>query len=168
MRTQDHSDKGYPLPEEAVLIALPTCTLGIRHDTPEHIGEIYFAPPGSLLQKPCLPLAEQFIEEISRYLIDPHYDLHLPLAARGTAFQQQVWQKIRAIQPGRTRHYGELAGELTSAARAVGQACAANPFPLVTPCHRVLGKTGLVGFAHAKGGWLVETKRWLLQHEGVF
>jgi len=60
---------------------------------------------------------------------------------------------------------GELACVLGSVPRAVGQACGANPFPLATPCHRVLAKLGPGGFAHARGGWLLETKLWLLQHE---
>ncbi len=60
-----------------------------------------------------------------------------------------------------------MARTLGSAARAVGQACGANPFPLVVPCHRVLGSKGIGGFANHTEGWLIETKRWLLWHEGV-
>ena len=75
--------------------------------------------------------------------------------------------KISAIEAGRTRSYGELARELRSAARAVGQACGANPLPLVVPCHRVLAAGGIGGFAHSEGGFLLEVKRWLLAHEGA-
>ena len=51
--------------------------------------------------------------------------------------------------------------------QAVGQACGANPFPLIVPCHRVTSAQGLGGFAHSSGGWLLEVKRWLLRHEGA-
>ncbi len=82
----------------------------------------------------------------------------------GTAFQQRVWTMARAIPWGQTRTYGELAQELgrPHAARAVGQALAANPCPMVIPCHRVIGANGgLCGF----GGGL-EWKARLLQLEG--
>ena len=82
-------------------------------------------------------------------------------------FQQQVYALTRAIAPGQTRSYGELARELgrVGLARAVGQALGANPFAPVIPCHRVLGATGLaVGFS-AGGG--TASKLHMLQLEGV-
>lgn len=74
---------------------------------------------------------------------------------------------IAAIPRGRTATYGELATSLGSAPRAVGQACGANPFPLIVPCHRVTSAAGLGGFANAREGWLLEVKRWLLAFEGA-
>lgn len=68
----------------------------------------------------------------------------------GTAFQQEVWAITRAIPRGQTRTYGQvarLAGRPVGAARAVGQAMARNPWPVVVPCHRVVGHDGrLTGF----------------------
>lgn len=81
----------------------------------------------------------------------------------GSPFQQSVWQALTAIPPGKTRTYGELAALLDrpGAARAVGQACGANPIPVLIPCHRVLASQGrLGGFS---GG--LEWKRRLLQRE---
>ena len=52
-------------------------------------------------------------------------------------------------------------------ARAVGQACGDNRLPLVIPCHRVIGASGLGGFAHRSGGFELTVKRWLLEHEGA-
>lgn len=85
-----------------------------------------------------------------------------PFLLAGTAFQQRVWQQIAAIPYGQTKTYGELAELLRQkgAARAVGQACNANPLALLIPCHRVVGVGGLGGFA---GG--VEVKKRLLQME---
>ena len=68
----------------------------------------------------------------------------------GTEFQQQVWAITREIPRGQTRTYGQvarLAGRPVGAARAVGQAMARNPWPVVVPCHRVVGHDGrLTGF----------------------
>lgn len=87
----------------------------------------------------------------------------LPLAARGTAFQCDVWRVLREVPFGETTHYGALAARLgrASAVRAVGAANGANPLSIVVPCHRVVGRDGsLTGYA---GG--LARKRWLLDHE---
>lgn len=61
---------------------------------------------------------------------------------------------------------GGLAKTVKSAPRAVGQACGANPYPVVVPCHRVVAAGGgLGGFARQGGGFLLDVKRWLLAHE---
>ena len=83
----------------------------------------------------------------------------------GTAFQLQVWAKLRTIPPGSTMTYGQLAARLRrpDAVRAVGTANGANPIPVVVPCHRVIGADGsLTGYGSG-----LERKRWLLEHEGV-
>lgn len=71
---------------------------------------------------------------------------------------------MAAIPFGATRSYGDLAREIGRPAQAIGQACGANPIPILIPCHRVLAARGLGGFS-AWGG--VETKVWLLRHEGA-
>jgi len=82
-----------------------------------------------------------------------------------TAFQRRVWLVVRDIPYGETRSYGQIARQVGSpgAARAVGQAMAANPVPIVVPCHRVIGSDGdLRGF----GGGL-DLKRRMLKLEGA-
>jgi O-6-methylguanine DNA methyltransferase len=72
----------------------------------------------------------------------------LPLdTSRGTPFQQEVWGAIGRIPFGETRTYGEIARMIgrPEATRAVGQACGANPLPIVIPCHRVVGAGGRPG-----------------------
>jgi methylated-DNA-[protein]-cysteine S-methyltransferase len=89
----------------------------------------------------------------------------LPLAPRGTAFQEQVWTTLAAIPYGNTWSYLDLANALgkPTATRAVGAANGRNPLPIVLPCHRVIGANGaLTGF----GGGL-PTKEFLLRLEGV-
>jgi O-6-methylguanine DNA methyltransferase len=72
-----------------------------------------------------------------------------PFVENGTEFQRRVWEGIAEIPYGETKTYGELAISLGNpgAARAVGQACNANPLALIVPCHRVIGSSGLGGFA---------------------
>ena len=110
---------------------------------------------------------ESVTRQLGRYFADGQGTFDLPLALAGTQFQRRVWSLMRAIPPGETRTYGSIAGELGSAARAVGQACRANPLPIVVPCHRVVGAKGLGGFAGDTSGRKLEVKRWLLRHEGA-
>ncbi len=89
----------------------------------------------------------------------------IPLDLGGTAFQQTVWKRLRAIPAGQTISYRDLAAAIgaPAAVRAVGAANGANPVSIVVPCHRVIGADGaLTGYG---GG--IARKRWLLAHEGV-
>ena len=95
----------------------------------------------------------------------PGQRLDLPLDIRGTAFQERVWQALRAIPPGRTATYAEIARAVgrPKAARAVAQACAANPLAIAIPCHRVVRADGDVSGYR----WGVERKRALLDREAA-
>jgi O-6-methylguanine DNA methyltransferase len=77
----------------------------------------------------------------------PHGKLPPLDLSRGTEFQQFVWAELMTIPAGRTRTYGEVAGLVgrPRAVRAVGQACGANPVPLLVPCHRVVAAGGGLG-----------------------
>jgi len=83
-------------------------------------------------------------------------------------FNRRVYEIARAIPPGSTLSYGEVAARLgdPTAARAVGQALGDNPFPIVVPCHRVLAAQGKMGGFSAPGG--TATKRRMLTIEGAF
>ena len=107
------------------------------------------------MAEPLRQLAAYFAGELQRF--------DLPLAPRGTPFQQEAWRVLREIPFGETITYGEQARRLgdPNKSRAVGAANGKNPIPIVVPCHRVVGANGqLTGF----GGGL-ETKAWLLDHE---
>jgi len=116
---------------------------------------------------PLASLPDWISRRLEAYFARPETRFDLPLALAGTPYQLRVWSVLRAIPVGETRTYGDLAHELGSAARAVGQACRANPCPIVVPCHRVVAKQGLGGFAGDTSGRRLEVKRWLLRHEGV-
>lgn len=88
----------------------------------------------------------------------------LPLRIDASPFVQKVCDVMRAIPYGDTMTYGEIADQVGVAAQPVGQACGANPIPIIIPCHRVLSASGLGGFSGAGG---VETKIELLKLEGA-
>lgn len=111
------------------------------------------------------PMASAIGRELSAYFEDAAYRPRLALAARGTAFQQRVWQALCALSPGETISYGDLAGRLGSGARAVANACRANPLPIVVPCHRVIAARGPGGYAGQREGSMLARKLWLLAHE---
>jgi methylated-DNA-[protein]-cysteine S-methyltransferase len=99
--------------------------------------------------------------------------LDLPLdMSEVPAFHRRVYRLVREIGPGSTATYGQIAARLgePSAARAVGQALARNPFAPVVPCHRVLaaaGRTGAFGAGGFSAGGGVVTKLTMLQIEGA-
>jgi methylated-DNA-[protein]-cysteine S-methyltransferase len=144
----------------------PFGVLGVR-TSGGRLAEIVFLKPGSAALAPRDGVAARACAQLESYFADPEFCFDLPLAPCGTPFQRRVWSRIAAIAPGHTRSYGEIASEIDSAARAVGQACGANPLPLVVPCHRVLAASGIGGFAHHDEGFHLSVKRWLLAHEGV-
>ena len=153
-----------PEPHAAV-VAAPGFALGVRC-TGEEVTAIEFLEPQPE-RAPDSALAAEAVRQLHAYLADPAFQFGLPLRPSGTAFQRRVWEQIAAIPPGQTRSYGQLAKNLKNAPRAVGQACGANPFPLVVPCHRIIAGNGrLGGFSRQGGGFLLDVKRWLLRHEG--
>jgi methylated-DNA-[protein]-cysteine S-methyltransferase len=150
--------------DEAILTA-PFGSLGISLEGGSLIG-LAFMPPAPC-RAPATALGAAVVAQLQQYFADKDFRFDLPLALRGTAFQRRVWRAIAAIPSGSTRSYGEIAADLGVPARAVGQACGDNPLPIVIPCHRVIGATGLGGFAHASHGFTIAVKRWLLEHEGA-
>lgn len=110
------------------------------------------------------PLLRRALEQLRAYFAGALTQFDLPLRVRGTDFQRRVCDAIAAIPYGETRSYGDLAKALNVPAQAVGTGCGGNPIAIIIPCHRVLGTSGLGGFS-GKGG--VETKVWLLRHEGA-
>jgi methylated-DNA-[protein]-cysteine S-methyltransferase len=108
------------------------------------------------------PLLKETIRQLNAYFDGELTQFSLPLNPEGTTFQQGVWKQMCLIPTGQTRTYGELSNELKSSAQAVGNACGANPIPVIIPCHRILAANGLGGFSGAGG---IETKTALLKLE---
>lgn len=151
----------------SAVAAFPFGNLGVRTANGV-ITELCYLPPGFAARAPQDAAAELALAQIGQYCADADYQFTLPLKQAGTEFQQKVWDALRSIPRGSTRTYGELAKHVGSVPRAVGQACGANWFPVVVPCHRVTAASGLGGFSNSDdpNGYLLGIKRWLLAHEG--
>lgn len=115
--------------------------------------------------EPPAPVLERARDQLDAYFEGRLKEFDLPLAPMGTTFQKRVWQALAAIPHGTTRTYGQLAGELATAPRALGGACGRNPLPIIVPCHRVLAADGSLGGYSGMDG--IDTKRFLLTLEGV-
>lgn len=142
--------------------------MGIRTESGA-LRELVYLPPRFAEKSPADKLSEQTAKQLERYFREPDFRFDLPLLPAGTVFQQKVWKTISAIPRGQVLTYGQVAKLIGSAPRAVGQACGANWYPLVIPCHRVTATGGLGGFSHQDDvtGFHLGVKRWLLAHEGV-
>ena len=124
---------------------------------------------GAITQTPFPELAAAATQnvhaQLGEYFRGERRDFDVVLEAQGSEFERAVWQRLRAIPYGVTTSYGAIATELglVNGARAVGRANAANPIPIIIPCHRVIGGDGqLTGF----GGGL-PLKQALLELEGA-
>lgn len=148
------------------VVRAPFGNVGIRIDSGV-VSEMVYLPASIASRAGRGGLAKEAARQVTAYLRDATFRFDLPLADRGTAFQKKVWGVIRAIPSGGALTYGEVARRIRSAPRAVGQACGANWFPLVIPCHRVLAANGLGGFAQGDDRFHLDVKRWLLAHENV-
>jgi len=146
------------------IISAPFGKLGIRCSDTDLLG-IEFLPGKTKTQAPVSEMAKAICAELEAYLVDAKHEIDLPFELDGTHHQCNVWQAMLAIPCGQTLSYGELAKKIGSSAQAVGQACGHNPIPIVIPCHRVVGKTGLGGFMKHAEGESLDIKRWLLAHE---
>lgn len=112
------------------------------------------------------PLLERVAEQLREYFAGERRDFDVPLGAKGTAFQQLVWDALIEIPYGVSCSYGHIARAIgrPAASRAVGAANGRNPIAIIVPCHRVIGSSGhLTGYG---GG--IPTKKWLLEHEQKF
>ena len=95
-------------------------------------------------------LEQEARRQLEEYFTGQRKTFDLPLRPHGTDFQRRVWEQLLQIPYGQTATYGEIAKRIgnPNAARAVGQACNANPIPIFIPCHRVVGSNSrLTGFA---------------------
>ncbi|HDX9580379.1 TPA: methylated-DNA--[protein]-cysteine S-methyltransferase [Bacillus pseudomycoides] len=110
------------------------------------------------------PIVEQCVMELDEYFHKKRTEFTVPLQAKGTSFQKQVWNALCSVPYGKSASYLDIAEKIGNpkAVRAIGGANSRNPISIIVPCHRIIGKSGkLVGY---EGGlW---RKEWLLKHEG--
>ena len=109
---------------------------------------------------------EDCVLQLNEYFKGDRKQFSLKLNAKGTAFQERVWNELLTIPYGKTSSYLELSKQLgdVKAIRAVANANGKNPLWIIVPCHRVIGSDGsLTGYA---GG--LHRKKWLLEHESPY
>ena len=138
------------------------CTIAFDDDPDELLGCLKRRFKHAALREDRTEL-RHWVDAVIAFLKAPNHDLKLPLDIQGTAFQRRVWKALQAIHAGTTASYSDVARAIGNpkAVRAVAQACASNPVPLVIPCHRVVRANGeLSGYR-----WGVKRKSWLLRTE---
>jgi methylated-DNA-[protein]-cysteine S-methyltransferase len=106
------------------------------------------------------------LEQLESWFAGERRDFDLPLEPLPTSRGTELRAAMIGIGYGDTLSYGELARQTGSSARAIGQLCSRNPFPILVPCHRVLADGGRLG--NYSGGDGPKTKSWLLDHERLF
>ncbi|WP_417678652.1 methylated-DNA--[protein]-cysteine S-methyltransferase [Roseibium sp.] len=113
---------------------------------------------------PCA-LLDEALTQLRAYFDGRLKTFDLPLAPKGNDLHQAVFKAMLDIPYGQTRTYGDVAKELGTFGQPVGQACGANPIPVIIPCHRILAATGLGGYSGSGG---LDTKIALLKMEGGY
>ena len=152
------------MPAYNAILDAPPCRLGAIF-TGEALTRLDFLPADTRASVTHDARARHLANELDAYWGDPAHAFDVLFVPAGTPFQLRVWRALMGIPPGQPMTYGALARLLGTAARAVGQACGANPLPILIPCHRVVAAYGLGGFMHASSGTPLEVKTWLLAHE---
>lgn len=143
------------------LIATPIGPMRIE-GTEEHLGQIIIGVEG-VPGRGSSPALREAVEQLEQWFAGERRSFDLSLAPSATARATILREGLIAVPFGQTISYGQLSRVLGSSARAIGQLCARNPFPLVVPCHRVLNQDGGLGAYSAGQG--PATKSWLLDHE---
>ncbi|MHB0983518.1 MAG: methylated-DNA--[protein]-cysteine S-methyltransferase [Thiobacillus sp.] len=152
------------MPEYDVILSAPICRLGVCF-TGSALTRLDLLPPDASVSTQLDARARQLAHELDAYWQNPAHPFDVLFVPQGTPFQLRVWHALLAIPAGQPTTYGALAKRLGTAARAVGQACASNPLPILIPCHRVVAANGPGGFMHASSGAPLDVKTWLLAHE---
>lgn len=109
--------------------------------------------------------AKHVTTALNDYFSNGSHTFDVPLRLEGTPFQKRVWSALQQIPYGQTLTYGELAKQLNTSPRAIGNACRRNPTPIIVPCHRIVGQNGLTGYAGQTQGASMNIKHYLLTHE---
>lgn len=154
----------------ATIVNSPVGYLGLQLDGQtltgiEFLGRKISSSQQAYLNKQPNACVKRIQSSLNEYFSNPK-DVRPPVSLlNGTEFQKKVWRVLAQIKPGETRTYGDIAGEINSSARAVGNACRRNPIPIFIPCHRVVSASGRGGFMGKTSGEAMDIKEWLLANE---
>ena len=119
------------------------CSVKAGRSDEELVRALHAEFPRATIER--APRAKRYLDSLNKHLSGQ--EMRFPLDIRGTDFQMKVWAALTAIPAGETRSYHEVAEMVAKprAVRAVANACASNPVPLIIPCHRVIRKDGNLG-----------------------
>jgi len=111
-----------------------------------------------------IPFSEAALQ-IAQYFKNPRFKFTVAYELHGTPLQIKIWQALTKIPVGKTVTYNDLAKQLGTSPRVIGNACRNNPLPIIIPCHRAVATNGNGGFCGTTSGKMLELKQWLLAHE---
>lgn len=149
-----------PLSMPSAAIATPVGRLTVSESGGRVTGISWRkAPEGEMT-----PTLKEALTQIHDYFEGSRKDFDLPLADAASAAELAVRDAMLAIPAGSTLTYGDIGKQTGLPPQTVGQFCGRNPYPIVVPCHRVVGQA-VSGYYSGAGG--ADTKHWLLAHEGA-
>lgn len=142
------------------IIQTPIGKLGIS-TLDQLLTRLDFLTDDTGLIAPQGEIIDNIVNQLNQYFQCPSFQFNIPYQLQGTPFQNKVWQTLSKLPLQKTVSYGALAKKLKTGARAIGNACRANPLPILVPCHRVIAQGNLGGYK----GKEIAIKKWLLNHE---
>ncbi len=148
------------------VIDSPIGKLGIiLNEANNAVTHIDFLAKQHKINAPNSPAVKRVCKKIQAYFDKQHTAFDIDTEITGTTFQLRVWKALTKIPAGKVKTYGQLAKQLNTSARAIGNACRQNPVPLIIPCHRIVASSGMGGFSGKTSGKPLQIKEWLLEHE---
>jgi methylated-DNA-[protein]-cysteine S-methyltransferase len=114
------------------------------------------------------PQDHEIQQQFRQYWLSADKHIHIKLLKQGSAYRHKVWTEMCKIPCGETMTYSALAKKIGSSARAVGNACRDNPYPVIIPCHRVVSVSGMGGYCGQTEGDLMAIKSKLLAFEAAY
>ncbi len=142
------------------IIQTPIGKLGIS-TSDQLLTRLDFLADDTELMAPYEEITDSIVNQLNQYFQYPSFQFNIPYRLQGSPFQNRVWQTLSKLPIKKTVTYGTLAKKLKTGARAIGNACRANPLPILIPCHRVIAQGNLGGYK----GKEISIKKWLLTHE---
>lgn len=153
-------------PEEVFKIQTPAGNL-LLFAQGNVLSETDWESAGSPAQAVEITGEHDMQRQLNQYWLTPEKPIHLKLLKQGSDFRNKVWAELCRIPFGETITYSALARRIGSGARAVGNACRDNPFPLIIPCHRVVSVSGMGGYSGQTEGDFMAIKSRLLAFEAA-
>lgn len=113
------------------------------------------------------PQDHEIQRQFTQFWLNTGKPINIKLLKQGSDYRHKVWAELCKIPFGETMTYSAIAGKIDSSARAVGNACRDNPYPVIIPCHRVVSVSGMGGYCGRTDGDLMAIKYKLLDYEAA-